>query len=313
MLFRSNALPYVGEGIPGSPTICDVDGDGMLELGMHTIADTGRILRHDASDFAALSRIASDFGPFSNTDEGAAALIMINSGAWGDLDGDSVPDYVIGSMGFEYANGLLDGGRRYDHDHLLSAWSGVPGGNAGSEKMPFLQGFPQIMEDLQFFMAPALADLDGDGRMEAINGSAGQVLHAFDANGEEPATWPKNTGQWLLGSPAVGDADGDGYLDVWAGTRDGYLWGWRTSSVANSAPRAWTGFRHDPMNTGNCHTELRSYPPLPPLDDGDGCACASMLTGSPRPGSRQATVPGWVLAFYLLAARRRGDRGGSNA
>ena len=297
----TNALPYVGEGVPGAPTLCDADGDGTLEIATHTIADSGKIFEPDGEVYANLARIAADFGPDSNTDEAAAAIIMINSGAWGDMDGDGTPDYTVGTVGFEYANGLLDDGARHDHDHLLSAWSLGNLEQAGSLlKAPFLEGFPQIMEDMQFFLSPAIADLDGDGRPEIINGSAGQVLHAFDANGAEPDGWAKPTGQWILGSPIVGDVDGDGYLDVWTVTRSGYVFGWRTTALAATSARLWPNFRHDPANTGNCHTPLRTYPPLPdePATSCEGCE-SSVADG----------VAGWwaalLLALPVAALRRR--------
>ena len=276
----TNALPYVGEGVPGAPTFCDVNGDGTLEVAVHTIADSGKILNADGSTYAILARVASDFGPLSNTSEPGANLIMINSGSWGDLDRDGLMDYLVGSTGFDYAVGLLDDGERVDHDHLVSAWRGA---EPEAARMEFLPGFPQIMEDLQFFLNPSVADLDNDGFPEAINGSAGHVVHAFDHRGDEPVGWPKLTGQWILGSPAVGDGDGDGYLEVWVGTRSGFLYAWSTDAVAETAYRSWTGFRHDAANTGNCHTALRSYPPLPvvPPDEDAGCAdCSASYGGS---------------------------------
>jgi len=252
----TNALPFVGEGVPGSPAICDADGDGKLEIGTHTIADSGKIVRYDGEDYARLARVGSDFGRNSNTAENAASVIMVNSGAWGDLDGDSIPEYIIGAMGFEYANGLLDDGRRHDHDHLLGAWSGTP----VDGKMPYLPAFPRIMEDLQFFLNPSVVDLDGDGLPEAMNASAGSVVHAFNVNGQEPVGWPKDAGGWLIASPTVGDTDGDGLLEVWAATRNGHIFAWHTTAVAAEANRQWVGFRHDSRNTGNCHTELPVYP-----------------------------------------------------
>ena len=291
----TNALPYVGEGVPGSPALCDADGDGKLEIGTHTIADSGKILRWDGSEYARLARVGADFGPWSNTAEDAANLIMINSGAWGDLNVDGVPDYFVGGMGLDYASGLADDGHRHDHDHHLGGWSGTPVEGSAGPQMPFLPAWPRIMEDLQFFLNPSIVDIDGDGLPEAINGSAGNVVHAFDQDGNEPLGWPKDTGQWIMGSPTVGDTDGDGYLEVWTGTRSGYLFGWKTTAQASEAYRGWTGFRHDPMNTGNCHTPLREYPPIDEGCGGDGCALA---TGTSAGG-------GLLLLLFLSLVRRR--------
>ncbi len=296
----TNALPFVGEGVPGSPTLCDFDGDGTLEVAMHTIADNGKLLRWDGSQAATMARLATEFGYFSNTDEPAANLIMINSGAWGDIDVDGVPDYAIGSAGFEYANGLIDDGRRHDHDHLLSAWSGATVDAPSGARMPFIDGFPQVMEDMQFFLNPSIADLDGDGLPEVVNGSAGHVVHAFDRDGREPAGWPKNTGQWLLGSPAIGDADHDGYLDVWIGTRSGFIYAWRTTARADEARRDWGSFRHDPANTGNCETPLAVLSG-PAAEEPGGCEdCEStILPADPTAGIGVCIV----LSFACLRRR----------
>ena len=301
----TNALPYVGEGVPGSPSICDLDGDGQLEVAMHTIADPGLMLRADGTRFARMATIGPDFGFFSNSEEPSFAYVFINSGSFGDFDRDGVKDYFIGSGGFEYANGLVHDGLRYDHDHLLSGWSGVPDTSGSSDKLPFLEPFPQIMEDLQFFLTPAIADLDGDGTPEIINGSAGNTMHAFGMNGREPAGWAKATGQWIIASPTVGDADGDGLLEVWTATRSGYLFAWETTAVASEAIIEWPSVRHDPANTGNCHTALRSYPVIPENDEDDvippveGCACESNVAG----GAGGAAL---LLLLPLGMRRRRG-------
>jgi len=298
----TNALPFVGEGIPGSPAICDVDGDGRMEIAMHTIADPGRIYSWDGSEFARLDSVGSKFGPGTNTGEEAASIIMINSGAWGDVNQDGTPDYMIGGSGFEYAAGLLDDGRRHNHDHLMNVWSGVRYEENTVQRFGLLDAFPRVMEDLQFFLNPGVADLNGDGNPEVIQGSAGTLIHAFDQFGAEPAGWPKHAGGWVLGSAAVGDANGDGFLDVWSGTRDGYLIGWSTTSPADTAYRGWVGFRNDPRNTGNCHTELRTYegPPDTPLEDliTECGACAGSGTDEP-------VAVGMLLFLVAGLVRRR--------
>ncbi len=296
----TGALPYAGEGVPGCPTVCDVDGDGDLEIATHTIADSGNLYEHDGQRFARLARIVGDFGQDSNTGEGAAAVIMINSGAWGDLNQDGQPDYMIGTLGLEYASAGLDDGHVYNHDHLLSAWSGAWEGEGDQKKLPFLPGFPQVMEDFQFFLNPIVADLDGDGAPEVINGSAGQILHAFNQRGGEPSGWPKDLGNWILGSPTVGDVDHDGYLDVWATTRGGLLFGWQTTALASEAYRGWAGFRNDPANTGNCATPLRTYPPLPPVEVPTDCGC--------KQGGGATAVLGFLLLPLMVLRGRAGSR-----
>ena len=82
-----------------------------------------------------------------------------------------------------------------------------------------------------------------------LNGTSGNVLHAFEADGTEPPGWPKQAGGWLLASPAVGDVDGDGRQEVVAVTRDGYLFVWNTPSTTPT--RQWPAFRHDRRNSGN--------------------------------------------------------------
>jgi hypothetical protein len=298
----TNALPYVGEGVPGSPSICDIDGDGTMETGMHTIADSGKIIGSDGSTFARLARIAPDFGPNTNTAEDSASFIMINSGAWADLNVDGVPEYLIGAMGFGYATGLLDDGRRHDHDHLLGAWSGVVDDSSGQRKLNYLDAFPRIMEDLQFFLNPSVVDIDNDGLPEALNGSAGSVVHAFNMNGDEPLGWPKAVGGWILSSPTVGDTDGDGFLEVWTATRNGDVFAWNTPSVAATANRQWVGFRHDPWNTGNCHTPLRTYPVIPPaVEDAIEEACADCAASAAGPAGG---VAGLFLVLFGFIRRR---------
>jgi hypothetical protein len=82
-----------------------------------------------------------------------------------------------------------------------------------------------------------------------IAGSSGNVLHAFGEDGSDAKGWPKDTGGWLLASPAVGDVDGDGRAEVVAVTRDGFLYVWDTPARPH-ARGGWPSFRHDARNTG---------------------------------------------------------------
>ena len=82
-----------------------------------------------------------------------------------------------------------------------------------------------------------------------IAGNGLYTLDAVDAQGTEPAGWPKLTGGWSIGTPGVGDWDGDGRLEVAQQRRDGQLLVWRTSGT--SAP-AWGSYGCDSYNSGAC-------------------------------------------------------------
>jgi hypothetical protein len=103
------------------------------------------------------------------------------------------------------------------------------------------------VEDFQFFVIPAIADLDGDELPEIIAGSGGYLIHAFNHLGREPRGWPKFTGHWLSASAAVGDIDGDGLLEVVISTREGQLFVWDTEGPTHVGGRSsvqWQKSRH---------------------------------------------------------------------
>src|SRR2546428_7096189 len=96
---------------------------------------------------------------------------------------------------------VLVPGQRLSCEHHLSAWQ------AGSGT--FTSALPRVVEDAQFFVNPAIADLDGDGTPEVIAGTGGYLVHALDRRGREPRGWPQFTGGWVIASPAGGDLGGD--------------------------------------------------------------------------------------------------------
>src|SRR5207244_1005283 len=147
----ADSIPLAGQGVPMSPDLADVDGDGRDEVAVTAFTGEPELYRGDGT------RLAGSAEP----------------------------------------------------QHFQSTGTG-----SGSRATAPI--------------APAIADVGGDGKAEVIAGSSGDVLHAFREDGTEPPGWPKQTGNWLLASPAVGDIDGDGRLDVVVPSRDGWLFAWRT-------------------------------------------------------------------------------------
>ena len=241
-------LPLLGEGHPGSVALADLDDDGDLELLNPVMFGTTGVMDHTGEEVWSLPYYGEDYGVASGVDiDLAPALIQFATNpAWGDLDGDGRPDPLLGGASTLALLALASVEWR-DFQQPIAAWSSASGG--------FLPGFPRQLEDLQFLMAPAVADLNGDGHQEAVYGSAGGLLHAWNALGVSPAGWPKNAGQWILGSPAVGDVDGDGYLDVVVSTREGWVFAWRTRGPADQ-PVEWASQFHDAANTGNYEVSI---------------------------------------------------------
>jgi len=292
------ALPVVGEGTTASAALVDLDGDGVLEVVLPTTADPGMILRGDGQSFIELGHFEDQFGGLSNSRSGAF-LHGVSSPSVGDLDGDGTPDVINGGIDPDFGVGIVADGKRREFDHVLGAWSPVDG--------MFIRGFPRQVEDIQFFMNPAVADLDGDDHPEVVCGSGGFMLHAFNYKGEEPDGWPKNTGGWITASPAVHDIDGDGRLEVVTATRAGYLFAWDVPGAVYGNVQ-WASFHHDVRNSGNFELDLGFPPPPPPpvynvTDAGCRCAAGPRLTASLDQGTDVRLLL-LLLGFGVLMIRR---------
>lgn len=196
----------------------------MLEIGIAAAGGPGLLLKADGRRFTKLKSAARDFGPDSEAKDGPT-IFAITSGSFGDLDGDGKLEFCAGTSGIRAALDIAVPGLTLPFEHHLSAWDAISG--------DYLAAFPQIVEDTQFFVIPAIAELDDDGFAEIITGSGGYLLHAFNHFGQEPAGWPKFTGNWLASSAAVGDIDGDSLLEVVISTREGQLFAWDTPAPIN--------------------------------------------------------------------------------
>jgi hypothetical protein len=255
-------LPLIGTGHPATVAVVDLDGDGALEIIDPVMIGQADVLDAEGEVYLDLGYAQDSFGENAGTSEPGFAALTVNPSV-GDIDGDGTPDVFIGGAGTFALVGLALS-QNVDFQHVLGGWSGATGES--------LNGFPRGVEDFQFLVAPAIADIDGDDRPEVIYGSAGFMVNAWNVDGETPDGWPKFTGQWILGSPAIGDIDGDGYVDVLVSTREGYLYAWTTKGRADQDIQ-WASMHHDARNTSNYHTPLPAQ--LGPLDvcEGQGCCC----------------------------------------
>ena len=224
----ADGIPLAGEGVPMSPVLADVDGDGRDEVAV--AAFTGTIALYDGT------------GRKTTAYDSTGALALGANAAFGRTSPGGPLRLFGGLVDSKLIAAQLNPSAKIPFDHLLGGWDAAGGGR--------LPGFPHVMEGWTIAAGPALGDVDGtdDGAAEVVAGSSGNVLHAFRADGSEPPGWPKDLGGWLLAVPAVADVDGDGRNEVVAVTRDGFLYVIDTDGRANT--REWPVFRHDARNTG---------------------------------------------------------------
>jgi signal transduction histidine kinase len=105
---------------------------------------------------------------------------------------------------------------------------------AAAEKVPLhtpagprpVDGWPVILGN-SIRYAPAIADVDGDGRDEVAVGIRDGRVFLLGGDGHPLPGWPQETDSWVFRSPLLDDVDGDGQFEIVAMTFDGFIYQWR--------------------------------------------------------------------------------------
>ena len=122
--------------------------------------------------------------------------------------------------------------------------------------MPYQAGWPQKTIN-SIRSKPVIADLDKDGTKEIIVGSGIEgddfFVYVFHHNGSIMKGWPIRVNDSMFGSPAIGDIDDDGDLEIIM-TDEDYVYAWHHDGIPVDG---W------PKTVGNC----KSSPTLYDLDD----------------------------------------------
>jgi hypothetical protein len=227
------------DGIPTSPAVGDIDGDGDLEVVVGGMDRRIHAWHHDGT--------VVNGWPISQWNGDPLWRGGRSSPALGDIDGDGLPEVVVGTMSPE-ENG--------EQNQNATIWAL----NGDSSIVP---GFP-IKTEQYIHSSPALGDIDGDRRLEIVVGvgqgiTSGRtnIVYAWNHDGTpvhipggEP--WPQETTNTVLAPPALGDIDKDGELEIVVGeggydqTTNNKLYAWNADGslvadfpIAIPSPCPW--------------------------------------------------------------------------
>jgi hypothetical protein len=240
-VLSGDLLPLV---IPGNDSaVLDVNGDGNDEVSVSaatSLSGQGPKLVDGNG-----STIRTYQGAAANCPDQGPVINLADYPSIGDLSGNGTPDVVKGGLTLNGVANLLAVNQNLPFCHVEQAWDPATG--------DALPGYPRATDDFQLLSEASIARVAGSGpQRQALMGTGLYQLHAYGPTGTEAPGWPKFTGGWIESTPAVGDADGDGKLDVAGVTREGWSFLWRTgvSACGNSNDQWWT-FHHDERSTAN--------------------------------------------------------------
>lgn len=239
------------------PVVVDIDADGDLDIFLGVLGGAFNPQRTASDNFYFLERGAD--GELSVKTRRYLSTIDVGSEsapALADWDGDGDLDLIVGN---KIDPAVLDRGRLY----LFQ--------NVGSATEPWFQLADTMDLVKSYHLAPTFADLDDDGDLDLMLGSWNDgVMLLWNVGSRTEPRYERDTALTVRitrGSqttPALGDLDGDGDLDLIVGEALGTLNYYRNDGSA-SAPRftlvadEWEG-----IDVGR-----RSAPVLHDLD-GDG-------------------------------------------
>jgi hypothetical protein len=256
------ALVASGDSISTSgynvPVLRDIDGDGDLDLFIGVLGGAFNPQLTAADNFLFYERLSN--GELELRSRRYLSSIDVGSEsapALADIDGDGDLDLIVGN---KIDPATLDRGRLY----LFR--------NTGTPSAPAFRLADTLDLVKSYHLAPAFADIDADGDLDLLVGSWNDgVIVLRNVGSRTEPRFVRDSALTLRiprGSqttPAIGDLDGDGDLDVLVGEAAGNL-----NFFRNEGTREEPRFVLVTEEFGSIDVGRRSAPALVDLDsDGD--------------------------------------------
>jgi hypothetical protein len=241
-----------------APAFGDIDGDGDVDLFVGVLGGAFNPNRTTVDNFLSYERDVGDAFTLRtrqfvrNIDVGSESIPT-----FADIDGDGDLDLLLAN--------------KIDPTDLQTSrvYRFV---NTGTVYQPVFRSSGALELEGLYHYAPAVADLDADGDLDALFGSwkANVALHRNDGTATEPEfvlvdsayvtiTRGSNT------TPALVDIDADGDLDLFIGEASGAINFYRNAGTPASPDFEFVSDRFNDIDIGR-----RSYPAFADLDrDGD--------------------------------------------
>ena len=272
--------------IQASPTIADLGGDGKPDVVVGTM--DGRVVWLDGPTGRVVRTFRQGAPQFCPVGVDCRLDGFFASPAVADINGDGILDIIAPSYDHSVYAWSRTGGllwRRFLEDTL---WSSpvvtdidrdgrpeiilggdiYPGNNIGQPGGGLIWvlkrdgstygGYPKSTPGQTVWSSPAVADLNGDKLADIIVGSganwpepAGRRVHAFTARTRANLPgWPVAVDGRVMASPAVGDIDNDGQLEVTFASDGGWVYAyertgarkWRACNGTSTVSSCKTGY-----------------------------------------------------------------------